>query len=240
MTPAELTEAMEAEADALALAARHHDETPVPTCPGWTVQELVTHLGRIHRWARAAVEGAGDAPDGFPPRPEEVTEAWFRGGAAELATSLRETPPDTPAWTFTGPGTVRFWARRQAIETAVHRWDVQAAAGEPTPIDAPLAVIGVDEILDVLLPRRLATGEGSVPDASLHIHATDDQHGEWIVRNDDGALLVGHGHEKCDVAVRGTASDLLLWVWGRHPLGDLEVFGDPEAAAEWSTLLADA
>jgi hypothetical protein len=27
---------------------------PVAACPGWTVYELVTNLGAIHRWAAAA------------------------------------------------------------------------------------------------------------------------------------------------------------------------------------------
>jgi MDMPI C-terminal domain len=30
-----------------------------------------------------------------------------------------------------------------------------------------------------------------------------------------------------DAAVRGTAADLHLWLWGRVPLDNLEVFGDP-------------
>jgi uncharacterized protein (TIGR03083 family) len=24
---------------------------PVPTCPGWTLADLVRHTGRVHRWA---------------------------------------------------------------------------------------------------------------------------------------------------------------------------------------------
>ena len=26
-------------------------EAPVPTCPGWTVNDLVLHMGEVHRWA---------------------------------------------------------------------------------------------------------------------------------------------------------------------------------------------
>ena len=35
-------------------------------------------------------------------------------------------------------------------------------------------------------------------------------------------------HAKGDVAARGTASDLLLFLWGRVPATALEVFGDAE------------
>ena len=39
-----------------ALAERAEDaglESVVPTCPGWTVADLVAHQGMVHRWAAA-------------------------------------------------------------------------------------------------------------------------------------------------------------------------------------------
>ena len=37
---------------------------PVPTCPGWTVRDLVAHQGMVHRWAAALVRGERDVvPD---------------------------------------------------------------------------------------------------------------------------------------------------------------------------------
>ena len=38
-------------------------DAPVPTCPGWTVRDLVTHQGLIHRWATANVRGVTARPD---------------------------------------------------------------------------------------------------------------------------------------------------------------------------------
>ena len=44
------------EATALAAAAEEAGlDAPVPTCPGWTVNDLVLHIGEVHRWATAAV-----------------------------------------------------------------------------------------------------------------------------------------------------------------------------------------
>ena len=34
------------------------------------------------------------------------------------------------------------------------------------------------------------------------------------------------GHAKGDAAIRGTARDLLLMIWGRDPLGAVDTFGD--------------
>lgn len=36
-------------------------EAAVPTCPGWTVRDLLRHLGGIHRWAGTHVREAGPA-----------------------------------------------------------------------------------------------------------------------------------------------------------------------------------
>ena len=36
---------------------------PVPTCPDWTVRNLVAHQGMVHRWAAAIVRGERLDPD---------------------------------------------------------------------------------------------------------------------------------------------------------------------------------
>ena len=64
---------------------------------------------------------------------------------------------------------------------------------------------------------------------AVHLYATDAD-GEWIIRFDDGAIAVEVGHAKGDVAVRGPAGEILLWLWGRGALERLEVFGDRGAA----------
>jgi hypothetical protein len=38
---------------------------PVPTCPDWSLRDLVHHVGGVHRWATGFVRGAGrQPPDG--------------------------------------------------------------------------------------------------------------------------------------------------------------------------------
>ena len=36
---------------ALAAGAGAGPDDPVPSCPEWTVRDLVRHLGGVHRWA---------------------------------------------------------------------------------------------------------------------------------------------------------------------------------------------
>lgn len=233
MLPEDHLETIRTEAAHISGALDAARTTDVPSCPGWDVEKLVNHLGRVHRWVTAMVRARAAERGDFPPRPEVVDAQWFDEGVTELVAALEEAGPDAPMFTFPhGGGTSRFWFRRQSVETAVHRWDIENAidASSPRPIDTEVALAGVDEILDVLLHGRKAELGGTI-----HLHATDSPHGEWIIGLDEsGELLVGHGHEKGDVALRATASDLLLWLWGRPvPESGLEVFGDEAILDQW-------
>ena len=37
------------------VAGRTDPATQVPTCPDWTFRQLITHVGRAHRWAATIV-----------------------------------------------------------------------------------------------------------------------------------------------------------------------------------------
>jgi uncharacterized protein (TIGR03083 family) len=206
-------------------AGRAGLDAPVPSCPGWDVEKLLRHIGRVQRWAAAsATAGEFVPPDTLPapPGPEQLGR-WVREGAAALVAAL-DRPPSDPTWTFTPDGTVAFWQRRQAHEAAMHRVDAELAAGQPQPVPSDLAVDGIDEWLGLLAHRPNSappTGRGE----TLHVHCSDVD-GEWLVRLTDGAPAVERAHAKGDVALRGPASDLLLVVLRRLDPGRVEVFGD--------------
>ena len=65
----------------------------------------------------------------------------------------------------------------------------------------------------------------------------DEEMSEWEkkLEAEGSELLVKRAHEKGDVAVRGGALSLLLYLWGREP-EDIEIFGDPELARIWGSL----
>jgi uncharacterized protein (TIGR03083 family) len=211
----------------------------VPSCPEWTVAELVGHTGHIHRWVTALL----DLPPGesvrrrdLPGPPEDDAELgpWFLEGLDLLTSALASMDPDRPAWTFTGERPRRWWARRMAHETSVHRWDTQAALGEGEAerIDAPLAADGIDELLEVYPPLRFDTDAFVDLPATIHLHATDSE-GEWVIRVSKDRVAFDHAHEKGDVAARGPVSDLLLFLWGRSAPDTLETFGDSSLLEAW-------
>jgi len=232
----EITGSTETLAD---LAAGADLTRPVPTCPEWTMRQLITHVGRAHRWAAAIVTTRSavpipfrEVPDGkLPENPREHGD-WLRTGAAGVIDAVRAAG-DEQVWTHPGPGPASYWARRMAHETAVHRADGQIALGQRPRIDAVIAADGIDEWLGFLAapePGEDRPSLAGLHGKALHVHVTDGEvaAGEWMIFPAAGGITVEPGHGKGDVAVRGPASDLLLVLMRRLPPGDppVEVLGD--------------
>jgi uncharacterized protein (TIGR03083 family) len=149
-----------------AYAGRAGLQAPVPTCPDWTVLDLVAHQGMVHRWAAALVRGEepDDAEvDGYQvagrAAPDPV--GWLGEGASALTEAIRRAPEDLETVVFLrdAPAPRAFWARRQCHETTMHAVDALAATlgRAPRPeevwVDPELAGDGIDELLGGFLTR---------------------------------------------------------------------------------------
>lgn len=219
-------EAIERESSALGAAAERASDAEVPSCPGWSMVDLVLHTGGVHRFWNEIVERRlqgyrETSRSEKPPRDEAV--GWFREGAEQLVATLTAADPEERVWTWAAQKNVAFVRRRMAHETAVHRWDAESAAGDPGPLEAALAADGVDEFLDVFVPAQRQPFERM--GESLHLHRIDGD-GEWLVRFNPDGVSVQRSHAKGSVAVRAPASELLLLLWRRVGIEDVEVFGD--------------
>ncbi|MEO3892131.1 maleylpyruvate isomerase family mycothiol-dependent enzyme [Nonomuraea sp. B5E05] len=231
------------ETEAARLAALAGDlSVAVPTCPGWTLAELVTHVGQTHRWAvhvlrnqvrekiwsRQVPSGLAEGRSGDP--------GWLMAGAAELLDTLRTTDPELEVWTWGPDGRAAWWTRRMLFELVVHRVDAELALGLDPVVPAETAIDGVEEFLHNLphaawVTRSLA-GLG-VEGATIHLHASDGE-GEWtITQGPAGKITWVRGHAKGDTAVQGPVSDLLLMLYGRRSPGDLTVHGDRDLLGRW-------
>ena len=211
-------------------------DVPVPWVPEWRVRDLIGHLGTVHRWATSIVVAGTTAPPSAdsrqqPPHDENLLE-WYETGLVELVATLRTVPPDAPAWHMSPAAdkVVASWVRRQAHELAVHRVDLEVAAGvQLSPVDAALAEDGVDEVLTVVVPRWAHTEPLVTAHATVGVTCSDTGR-SWsvsVVRGQVTVLPQRTGTE--DASVAGTATHLLLHLWGR-PVG-VTVEGDPAAEA---------
>lgn len=210
-------------------------DASVACCPGWDNRALADHLGDVHNFAVAQLL-AGATEMARPDMDEKVEPlAWARSRAALLLDTLEQTDPDGAGWNWAGVPTLSFYFRRMACETAVHRVDAERAAGlTEQPVDAELATDGIDEVFEVGMQFRMR-GEGpDFPAGTLHLHRTDGD-GEWLARAEHGRVVLTHEHAKGDAAVRGPASDLFLFLWGRGR-GTADVFGDEAVAEAWAAV----
>ncbi|MFJ9713183.1 maleylpyruvate isomerase family mycothiol-dependent enzyme [Streptomyces sp. NPDC101234] len=240
METAEFLRILDREGGALAAAALAAGlDADVPTCPGWQVRDLLRHTGTIHRWAAGVVADAHPERRPFPDPPAlDGTEliSWYRDGHRGLVDTLATAPRNVECWTVhpaPASSPLAFWARRQAHETTVHRYDAEAARGGPaSPIGRDFAVDGIDELLRGFHARprsRLRTGVPRV----LRVRALDAD-AAWTVRLSPEPPVTEPG-AVCEAITElaGPADRLYLGLWNRVPVP--RVTGDPELAELWRT-----
>ena len=223
-----------------AAAATAGPDAPVPTCPGWTVRDLVLHQGEVHRWASIVVRDGLPKPSAVPadhlgPLPDdEELIVWFLAGHARIMAALRAAPDDLDAFRFLAdpPPAAVFWARRQAHETEIHRVDAESVVGTVTPIDAARAADGIDELLTGFIPRPHMRIHAE-PSATLSVVATDHP-AAWHVTMSDTPVVTARGEAPADCTVRGTTSDLHLALWNRLRTDSLDISGDASVLHRFS------
>ena len=221
---------------------------PVPTCPDWTLDQLMRHVGRGDRWcARIVAERSmqpidpREVPGGKPPADPDEAIAWLHDCARMLIAAVEESGPQTPVWTFLGPRPAEWWIRRRLHETAVHRADAALARGVDFVIEPLAAADAVTEYLERVVIRAaeaVAAGADAPlgENQSVHLHATDVDHGEWTISAAADGIAVDRGHDHATVALKGPARDILLALVRRADTDrlSLQVFGE---RAVWDTCL---
>lgn len=207
----------------------------VPTCPDWRLLDLIAHVGMVHRWATAALNGDRELMGNAAQiedegRTHQEPALWLREGSQALVATLESAAPDVDALVFLreAPPPRQFWARRQCHETTIHALDAIAAqtgrapAAEDAWFSADLAADGIDELLVGFWQRR-GRGPRSDTPYAVHVHPTDVPH-SWLVRvGPDGTSVT-----PLEDATGGSASlpagttelggpviDLYLALWNR-------------------------
>jgi uncharacterized protein (TIGR03083 family) len=236
------------EADFTVLRAAAGDlSAPVPSCPGWTVDDLVNHVAYVYLHKVEAMRG-GKFPDPWPPEPTgEKSPALLDRAYAELVAEFAARPDNEPCPTWYEPDqTVGFWVRRMAQETVIHRVDAELAAGLPiSPISAELAGDGIAEVLEVFL--SYSTRQWPEDFGNL-LRANGDQAvlvstagARWLVRLDHGSVEIAAPSAGQAVAqVSGAPHDVLLWLWRRVGDSAVRVEGDAAAIARLRAMLEAA
>ena len=215
---------------------------PVPTCPDWSLRDLVHHVGGVHRWATGFVRGAGrQPPDGDL---ERFVEGWpedaglVRGSRTATGASWKRSvsaPADLETWTFLeAPTPLAFWARRQAHETAIHRVDAESTGGDVTGFPTGFAVDGIDELL-----LRFANRPGRPLPAvettrSMVVRAKDEPRSWRVTFAPSGFQIEADPiDDDAELLVTDDASELYVLLWNRREVASSEMEGEPDLLDLW-------
>jgi len=217
-------------------AAEAGFEAAVPGCPGWTVTDLIAHVGQVQLFWTAVV-GAGEASG--PPDDDTVGDtkpsgdllAWSADATDRLILELRDAGPHRLCWTWWesagAPMTSGAVARHQVQEAGVHAFDAQQAGGHAEPLPSAVAADGVGEYLTVELPTN---GPWPYDPATIVIEAGPG--GSWLLDLGHYGVRVlrgdEHGDAKSSATVTADPSDLVLAFYRRDTLGKLQITGDSE------------
>ena len=231
---------LRADSARLAEVARLGLSADVPSCPGWTVDTVVRHTATVYLH-KVEVLRLGRLPDPWPP---DLTSRdaldLYDEARAKVVAALEQAGTDLPTWTFSPDDkTSAFWYRRMALETAVHRVDVEQAHDVVTPIDRALALDGIDEILVLMLGGPgWEEGDTSHPvDAGVRITSEGRS---WTIRADATSATVIQGKEgEVDAEIFGEANDILLWLWGRRGSDTIQTVGNDTAVEAFRNRVAE-
>jgi uncharacterized protein (TIGR03083 family) len=221
---------------------------PVPSCPGWSLGDLVRHIGGGHRWAEEVVRTRATEwlPDDQIRQVSgddtgELPGDWLVEGATRLAETLRTAGGDTPIWAPFDYDRMTFWARRFAHETLVHRADATLAAGTGFAAAPDVVVDAMDEWMELdVIPAHFeltpTKRELLGPGRTLAFVATDtDADAAWFVDLTGDVITWRRGPRAAAVTVWADLTELLLLIYRRRPVTGpaLEVTGDRGLLEFW-------
>jgi uncharacterized protein (TIGR03083 family) len=221
-------------------------ETPIPTCPGWTLRHLVRHVGRAQRWAAQIMTTGADVtldprsvPNGRPPDDADGAQAWLHACPEVLLDAVAHVGgPEVIVATFSGPRPAKWWIRRLLHETTVHRADAALAVREPFELAPEVAADGIDEWLGRLAERPWQ-GDLPIEDGRQVSFIAIDVDASWTMlrRGNELRLRRNSIDSLSGAKLQGSATGLLLALFRRldTETAGCRVEGD---SSSWTSFLA--
>jgi uncharacterized protein (TIGR03083 family) len=198
----------------------------VPSCPGWTLAELLHHVGAVYTDVAALIRERPVAGQvvwkrlGPVAPPGDRLVEWFHLATDDMLSAFSAAVPDESAWSWSMNQTVGFWIRRMCHETVVHHWDAAAGRGEEMVIDPVLACDGLDEFLTEFVPLMRRRRGARAASGEHFMFECVDADAAWGVALDASSATVTYRNppsENHSITVRAQAAQLLLILWQRLP-----------------------
>ncbi len=235
LQPQRYFESIDSDTERLLAVAALGLDARVPCCPGWTVADVTTHLAEVYEH-KVRVMADNAWPDPWPP-PSPAEQApldRLADAKASLFAEFAEHQITDETTTFSADDrTIGFWARRMALEVAVHRYDAELAHDAVTPIPDDLALDGIDEVLRAMLAgpwwASRVTTEHPV-DAAVAVESGDHR---WLCAVEAKSVTVtDDATSPAAATVAGDPAAVFLWLWGRVGDDQVSIEGEGEGGRQ--------
>lgn len=226
-------------------------DVEIQGCPGWTVNDLLEHVGPLYPgWYRynltmpmseadvvASRMSAPPFPDGFADRLD-----YIRNGSRLFLEAARNADLDASVWMWDQEVPARTWVTRTATEMGVHCWDLEKLIDDVRRVSGLRGAVSVEEHHSAML-QMLIWAQTAMPGRFHHPPiplrpigiAVTDADAAWVLTADSAATITFiPAQELPETAVEGSGHDLMLYQYGRVPLSDLDVRGDPDLLTAWN------
>ena len=210
----------------------------VPNCPGWTVYNAASHIGRVGiAWEEMITSTTED--------PESRARGYERAGRKPAGTSTSELA----AWAHSaidqltgdldrrcyfsmtgGEGNPRLWAWHAASELGMHRLDVEAALGHEHSMTPAQALDAADYTCQFFLQAMRRVLERDPGGLTARLVDADEVTVEPLPESERPSSVV----------IEGPSVQVLLGLWGRPHSGVEVTDGDPAVWAQWRALPSEA
>lgn len=203
----------------------------VPSCPGWSTNDLAKHMAHVYLHQAFVVETGSQAENKEHLAPYPRTENFMEfmsWGFTAITKALDVNRPERPTWSWHHSDySVDFWFRRMAHETVIHRIDAELAVGAVSKIDEDLALDGVDEVLD-FLPLLGSWPEAPNVDFGIVsiVASTKNDSKAWDLHFTDQAATVSAAAKPnpgARLVISGDAEAMDLYLWGRIDSSDSRI-----------------
>lgn len=215
---------------------------PVPNCPGWTVYNAASHIGRV---GMAWEEMITSTPDD----PESRARGYERAGrkpagisTAELATcahsAIDQLTDDLDRCCYFsmtgGEGNPLLWAWHAASELGMHRLDVEAALGHGHSMTPAQALDAAEYTCRFFLRAMRRVLERDPGGLTARLVDADGEVGSVTIDP------LPDSESPASVVIEGSPIQVLLGLWGRPHSGVEVADGDHAVWQQWRALPSQA
>ncbi|WP_428120514.1 maleylpyruvate isomerase family mycothiol-dependent enzyme [Candidatus Poriferisodalis sp.] len=214
----------------------------VPNCPGWTVYNAASHIGRVGiAWEEMITS--------VPEDPESRARGYERAGlkpagtsTAELATwahsAINQLTDDLDRRCYFsmtgGEGTAGLWAWHAASELGMHRLDVEMALGHEHSMTPTQALDAADYTCRFFLQAMRRVLERDPGRLTARLVDAGDAVGTVNVE------ALPQSTSPAAVVIEGPPVQVLFGLWGRPHSGIDVTDGDPTVWEQWRALPSEA